>query len=231
MPEASRPGSATRLRVAPAMPAASMIRKAPSSGEPSSVLMAAKLPADAMIVTAIGGASRLARRTVSAASPPPMAISGASGPRTAPSPSVARAASTMPGRSRPVAGPAPVLKPEGRRVARRAGQVTDGEGHEQSAEHQPGHRPPGGRGPVEEADRAGRRRDTSGSPRRGRGSRRRRPRPGCRAGRRAPGRTGRPWTGRCSPDPVPWCAGWRARVSHLVCLLTRARASALAAGT
>ncbi len=59
MPEASRPGSATRLRVAPAMPAASMMRKAPSSGEPSSVLTAAKLPADAMIVTAIGGASRL----------------------------------------------------------------------------------------------------------------------------------------------------------------------------
>ncbi len=39
MPEASRPGSATRLRVAPAMPAASMMRKAPSSGEPSSVLI------------------------------------------------------------------------------------------------------------------------------------------------------------------------------------------------
>ena len=105
MPEASSPGRATRLRVAPAMPAASMMRKAPSSGELSNVLTAAKLPAEAMIVTAIGGASRFTRRTVTAARPPPMAISGASGPRTAPSPRVARAATRIPGRSRPAAGP------------------------------------------------------------------------------------------------------------------------------
>ncbi len=51
------------------MPAASMMRKAPSSGEPSSVLTAAKLPADAIIVAAIGGASRFARCTVRAAEP------------------------------------------------------------------------------------------------------------------------------------------------------------------
>ena len=57
MPEASSPGSATRLSVTPPMPATSMIRNAPSSGEPSRVLIAAKLPADAMIVRAIGGAS------------------------------------------------------------------------------------------------------------------------------------------------------------------------------
>ena len=69
MPDARRPGSATRLRVAPAMPAASMMRKAPSRGEPSSVLIAAKLPADAMIVTAIGGTSFLTRRTVEGREP------------------------------------------------------------------------------------------------------------------------------------------------------------------
>ena len=74
------------------MPAASMIRNAPSSGEPSSVLMAAKLPAEAMMVSAIGGASFLIRRTVRAARPPPIAISGASGPRTAPRLSVGKAA-------------------------------------------------------------------------------------------------------------------------------------------
>ena len=50
MPEASRPGSATRLSVMPPIPATSMIRNAPSTGEPSRVLIAAKLPADAMIV-------------------------------------------------------------------------------------------------------------------------------------------------------------------------------------
>ena len=43
MPEASKPGSATRLSAAPPIPATSMIRKAPSTGEPSSVLTAAKL--------------------------------------------------------------------------------------------------------------------------------------------------------------------------------------------
>ena len=111
MPDARRPGSATRLSVAPAMPAASMMRKAPSRGEPSNVLTAAKLPADAMIVTAIGGASFFARRTVRAASPPPIAMSGASGPSTAPRLSVAIEASTMPGRSRLAAGPPPALKP------------------------------------------------------------------------------------------------------------------------
>jgi hypothetical protein len=111
MPEASRPGSATRLRAAPAMPAASMMRKAPSSGEPSSVLTAAKLPADAMIVTAIGGASLFARRTVRAARPPPIAMRGASGPSTAPRLSVASEASTMPGRSRLPDGPPAALKP------------------------------------------------------------------------------------------------------------------------
>ena len=61
--EASSPGSATRLSVIPPIPAASMIRNAPSTGEPSRVLIAAKLPADAMIVRAIGGASFFARCT------------------------------------------------------------------------------------------------------------------------------------------------------------------------
>jgi hypothetical protein len=111
MPEASRPGNITRLSVIPPIPAISMIRKAASTGEPSSVLIAAKLPADAMIITAIGGASFFARRTVNAASPAPIAISGASGPSTAPRPSVVNAASAMPGSSRPVNGAPPVLKP------------------------------------------------------------------------------------------------------------------------
>ena len=77
------------------------------------MLIAAKLPAEAMIVTAIGGASFFTRCTVSAARPPPMAISGASGPRTAPRLSVVSAARMMPGSSRSTGGPPPVLEPEG----------------------------------------------------------------------------------------------------------------------
>ena len=99
------------MRVAPAMPAASMMRNAPSSGEPNNVLIAAKLPAEAMIVTAIGGASFFASRTVSAASPPPMAMSGASGPSTAPRLRVASAASATPGRSRSRGAAPPMAKP------------------------------------------------------------------------------------------------------------------------
>src|SRR5829696_2930682 len=112
MPEASRPGSATRLRVMPPIPATSMIRNAPSTGDPSSVLIAAKLPADAMIVMAIGGASFFTKCTVNAASPPPIAISGASGPSTAPRLSVVNAARMRPGSSAWEGGPPPVVNPK-----------------------------------------------------------------------------------------------------------------------
>ena len=112
MPEASSPGRATRLRVAPPIPATSMIRKAPRMGDPSRVLIAAKLPADAITVWAIGGASFLTRRTVRAASPPPRAISGASGPSTAPRLRALRAARPTPASSDPFGAPAPAWKPK-----------------------------------------------------------------------------------------------------------------------
>ena len=89
-----------------------MIRNAPSTGEPSRVLIAAKLPADAMIVRAIGGASFFTRCTASAPRPPPIAINGASGPSTAPRLSVVSAARMMPTSSRPLGGPPPVLNPK-----------------------------------------------------------------------------------------------------------------------
>lgn len=99
IPEASSPGIATRLSVAPPSPAASMIRNAARIGEPNNVLMAVKLPAEAMMTMAIGGASFFSRCTVRTARPPPIAMSGASGPRTAPRLSVASAARMMPGNS------------------------------------------------------------------------------------------------------------------------------------
>ena len=79
-------------------------------GDPNNVLIAAKLPAVAMIATAPGGVSRFTVRIASAASPPPMAINGASGPSTAPSDSVANAARTTPGSSIGSVGP-PCWKP------------------------------------------------------------------------------------------------------------------------
>ena len=113
MPDASRPGNATRLSVAPPIPAASMIRNAPRMGEPSSVLMAAKLPADAMMVRAIGGASFFTRCTASAARPPPIAIKGASGPEYRAQAQRAERGEDDADQFRPGRGSATGLEPEG----------------------------------------------------------------------------------------------------------------------
>jgi hypothetical protein len=67
------------------------------SGEPSRVLMAAKLPAEARTAVAWSGTGRRAALMASTTSPPPMAMSGASGPSTAPKHSVAKAARMTPG--------------------------------------------------------------------------------------------------------------------------------------
>ena len=73
--------------------------------------IAAKLPAAAITAVAWAGASRLARRTANPASPAPSAISGASGPSTAPKPRVASAASATPGISIGVGAAAPAWNP------------------------------------------------------------------------------------------------------------------------
>ena len=110
-PAASSPGTRTSSSRGPPMPAASMSRKAPRMGEPNKVLMAAKLPAEDITTAAAGGASRLARFTDRSPRPPPMAMSGASGPRTTPRLKVANAAMATPGSSTTVGAPPPVLKP------------------------------------------------------------------------------------------------------------------------
>ena len=74
------------------------------------MLIAAKLPVAAMTAAALGSMSRRASLTASTASPPPSAITGASGPTTAPSPMLATAARKMPGSSIPFATPC-ILKP------------------------------------------------------------------------------------------------------------------------
>ncbi len=109
-PAASNPGTRTRPSIGPPRPVASSRMNAPRMGEPNRVLMAAKLPAAAMTVAAVGGASRRARRTAITPRIPPMRMSGASGPRTAPRLKVAREATTTPGRST-ISGVPPVWNP------------------------------------------------------------------------------------------------------------------------
>ncbi len=91
----------------------SMSRNAPTIGEPSRVLMAAKLPADASTAFAWSGTGRLARRTARTASPPPSAISGISGPSTSPKHSVASAARTTPGNADGAGAPCTLKPPAG----------------------------------------------------------------------------------------------------------------------
>ena len=98
-PAASRPGTSTTPSIAPPSPDTSMSRKAPVSGEPRSVLIAAKLPAAAITAVAVCGAFRRTRCTARTPIPLPMAMSGASGPSTAPQLRVAKAAMMMPGSS------------------------------------------------------------------------------------------------------------------------------------
>ncbi len=97
IPAAIRPGSTISGSVAPPRPAASITRIAATSGEPKIAEIAAKAPAAPMTTSSWGGASFLASCTVNSATPPPNAMSGASGPSTSPRPIVANAASTTPG--------------------------------------------------------------------------------------------------------------------------------------
>ena len=98
-PAAINPGTRMSGSVAPPRPLASMTSTAATIGEPKITEMAAKLPAAASTSSNCGGASRFASFTAKTASPPPMAISGASGPSTSPRPRVANAASATPGTS------------------------------------------------------------------------------------------------------------------------------------
>ena len=109
-PADSNPGTSTSSIMGPPKPAISIRRKAPTMGEPRRVAMAAKLPATPITTTAIGGASRLNRCTARTPRPLPIAIRGASGPKTAPRLSVAKAAAMMPINSTGCTGP-PALKP------------------------------------------------------------------------------------------------------------------------
>ena len=87
--------------------------------------MAAKLPAAATTASAWSGASRRASRTVAAARPPPIAISGASGPTTAPNPRLTSAASAMPEQRQRSGRPTAGLEAVERRLPAAAGDEPD----------------------------------------------------------------------------------------------------------
>ena len=141
MPAARSPGTRTRPSIGPPSPTASMRRNAPAMGEPKSVLIAAKLPAAAMTVIAVGGASRRARRTAMTPRIPPMAMSGASGPRTMPRLSVARAATITPGRSIG-SGVPPAWNPSAGEWPAVPGQILDGQADQQTGDGHQRERPP-----------------------------------------------------------------------------------------
>src|SRR3954452_12588132 len=102
----------TTVAVAPARPDASIIRNAPARGDPNRVLTAAKLPVAATTDATVAGTfPRWASRTASTASPPPRAISGASGPTTTPSPMLTTAAAPIPPSSAGAGKPPPARKP------------------------------------------------------------------------------------------------------------------------
>ena len=94
----------------PTHPDASMSRNAPASGEPRSVLIAAKLAAAAITMTACWGHPSSGAVWRGHPCPLPIAMSGASGPRTTPRLRVAKDAMMMPGRSIGRTGPV-VLNP------------------------------------------------------------------------------------------------------------------------
>ena len=75
--------------------------------------MAAKLPAAPMTTLAIAGASRFTKCRMSTPRPLPSAINGASGPSTAPSAKVARAAKKMPGSRRASTAPSDLNPSDG----------------------------------------------------------------------------------------------------------------------
>ena len=141
-PEASRPGSSTTPSMGPPRPEASISRNAPAMGEPRRVLIAAKLPAAATTAVAWAGMSRLASRTASTASPPPRAISGASGPSTTPRLRVASAASSTPGSWAGVGAPSPALNPSAGEWPPFPGRNRIDRRDQQAGQRQDGKRPP-----------------------------------------------------------------------------------------
>ena len=150
IPAAIRPGSSTTGSFGPPSPMASMSSTAAISGEPKISETAANVPAAPRTCVASGGASERTSRMPSTPSPPPSAISGASGPSTRPSPTVATRGEQHPGQL-PRLGHARVQAVR-RHVSAVAGQARDRDGHHETGDGEHGQRPPRRGAVVEHRD-------------------------------------------------------------------------------
>ena len=109
MPAASMPGTSTTGNRGPPSPAASITTIEAISGDSKIIARAANVPAAAITAVNSSVASFLTRRMTKTPRPPPSAMSGASGPRTTPSPMPATAARRTLGSS--IGWVTPVLSP------------------------------------------------------------------------------------------------------------------------
>ena len=152
MPADSSPGTSTTPSMGPPRPEASSSRNAPRSGEPSSELMAAKLPAPA--ITAPRRVRRVPRRQAHGqrAEPASQQDQRSLGPQD-------HSEAQSRDRGEQHAGKlarrehATGMEPVGGRVPPDARQVGDRQGHQEAGQGEQGHGPPGRRG-VEARGRA-----------------------------------------------------------------------------
>ena len=145
MPAESSPGTSTTPSIGPPSPAASSSRNAPSSGDPNSALIAAKLPAVAITVLACGG--RVARGEAHREHAEPAADRDQRRLRAEHRAERERGErgeedARQLDRGQRAAG----LEPVGGRVAAGARQVADRQRHEQPREREQRQRPPDRRG-------------------------------------------------------------------------------------
>ena len=106
-PPETKQGTMATMTVPLAIATTSSSRITATSGLPKMVAIAAADPASAMSLRPCGSDPSFVRSAANSARPPPRAISGASGPITAPSDRPARAASVTPGRLRGSVSPPP----------------------------------------------------------------------------------------------------------------------------
>ena len=170
--------------IGPLIADASISRNAPSNGEPSSALIAAKLPVGDHRCSC--SACRLPGLVVPPrpASPPPIAIKGASGPSTMPPARPTTAASATPGTADGRGG-AWTDETGQRRVPAASRQVPDHGADDEAGQDERCGPPPGA--PRSRARRAGRGRSTAASARRAPEPGTPPPRSARRAQRREPG--------------------------------------------
>ena len=140
-PAASRPGTSTSPSMAPPIPDASISRKAPSNGEPNSVLIAAKLPAAATTARGLGRSVPLDEPDGADGRPAAERDQRRLGAQHHAEAQGGECRERHPGKLDRPAGPAR-LEPVRRRVAARTRQVADGERDQQTGQDKRRDRPP-----------------------------------------------------------------------------------------